>query len=640
MNRAELQQHPAYQALNPEEQRAIDKRLETWHLDAPAVAATTGGVAELDVGDLRFWLATTEKRPWAMITLCEQPAMADAIFEGLLAAAPKLAKQAVRGVVVDFSRTFSRAIVVAEAARVEVGFVRDEQLAALIRQIDQLGRLEAAWTDEVVLGVVRAAKLDALADAIVQHVRETTGVRGFFARLGERIKTNAFDLVHGGLFLATGEADHEGHFKDGVWRNWTHNYEVRPKLYQIPSSEAQLAAMIASAKQLRVVGGGHTFNDSPLSPDTLISLDAYDGVLAIDREAKTARVQAGIRLRDLNKALWEHGLGLPTLGSTDAQSIGGLIATDLHGTGRDHGFLSEQVLGLRVLAHDGSAQTVRAGDPLFHAVFGALGTCGVVAEVELQLVESFNLVKTTMMVDRAQTEALVEEHLADNDHVSFYYIGGGDDAESIRMHCWNHTREPVTDNWQRLKTRAELSDFTISAYFPGVAELIADIDEDAALSNALAPDHRLVMPGSQGFGRSLFYRHDEIEFGLPFEAWRACIGEIMQLLHQKQFFSVVEVRFTPDKSQALLGPGVGRRSVYIELATPLAQDTTEVFALAEAIFRAHGGQPHLGKKTNIGAQQMLEIYGDRFTRFQAIRAQQDPEGKFLNPFTERVFGSV
>ena len=63
MNRAELQQHPAYQALNPEEQRAIDQRLETWHLDAPAVAATTGGVAELDVGDLRFWLTTTEKRP-------------------------------------------------------------------------------------------------------------------------------------------------------------------------------------------------------------------------------------------------------------------------------------------------------------------------------------------------------------------------------------------------------------------------------------------------------------------------------------------------------------------------------------------------------------------------------------------------
>ena len=62
-----------------------------------------------------------------------------------------------------------------------------------------------------------------------------------------------------------------------------------------------------------------------------------------------ARVQAGVRLRDLNKSLWSAGLALPVLGSTDAQSLGGLIASDLHGTGRDHGFLSEQVLALTVL---------------------------------------------------------------------------------------------------------------------------------------------------------------------------------------------------------------------------------------------------------------------------------------------------
>jgi FAD/FMN-containing dehydrogenase len=638
MNKAELALHPAYQALTDEERAAVDERLKGWHLDATAVAATTGSIDDLDASDLRFWLASTANRPWAMITLCAQPVTANAIFDHLLDAAPKVAELDVRALLVGFTRAFSRSVVVAEAARIEVGFVRDEQLAALMRQIDQLAELEATWTDEVVLGILRRVELGALADAILGHVRETTGVRGWFARLGQRIETNVFDLCQGGLALVTGSPDHEGRFVEGVWCNWTANYQVEPKSIAFPHTEQELAETIANAEQLRVVGGGHSFNDSPLSPDTMISLDGYDAVLAIDREAKIARVQAGIRLRDLNKALWEQGLGLPVLGSTDAQSLGGLVASDLHGTGRDHGFLSEQVLSLRVLAHDGSAKLVRAGDPLFHAVFGALGTCGVVAELELQLVDAFNLVKTTLMVDRAATETAIEDHLADNDHLSLYYVGGGDDGESVRMHCWNHTSEPITDNWQKLKARAELSDFAISAYFPGVAQLIADIDEHAPVSDALAPDHRLVMPGSQGFGRKLFYRHDEIEFGVPFDSWRACVGEIMQLLHRREFFSVVEVRFTPDKSQALLGPGVGRRTVYIELATPLSQLTTEVYAAAEDIFRAHGGQPHLGKKTNISAQQMLETYGDRFVRFQAVRAEQDPNGKFLNPFTARVFG--
>jgi FAD/FMN-containing dehydrogenase len=638
MTKVELQQHPAYQALTPEERAAVDERLKGWHLDAPAVAATTGGIDELDASDLRFWLETTAKRPWAMITLCPQPVTANAIFDKLLDAAPKVVDRPVRAVVVDFVRAFSRSLVVADGAREVAGFVREEQLAALVRQMEQLRKLEEAWTESVVLRILQG-ELAALAEAIRDHIRATTGLRGLFSRLSQQIETNVFDLVHGGISLVTGSPEHEGRFVDGKWHNWTDNYSIEPASIAFPHSERELAEAIANAKHLRMVGAGHSFNDSPLSPDTMISLDGYDAVIAIDREAKTARVQAGIRLRDLNKALWEHGLGLAVLGSTDAQSLGGLIATDLHGTGRERGFLSEQVLSLRVLAHDGTAKTVRAGDPLFHAVFGALGTCGVVAEVELQLVDAFNLVKTTLMVDRVGTEKVVEEHLADNDHLSFYYVGGGDDGETIRMHCWNHTSEPVTEEWERLKTRYELEDFAISAFFPGVAQLIADIDEDAPLSNLLAPDHRVVMPGSQGFSRKLFYRHDEIEYGVPFEAWQACIGEIMQMLHRRRFFSVVEVRFTPNKSQGLIGPGVGRRSAWIELATPLSQPTAEVYAAAEDIFRAHGGQPHLGKKTNVTAQQMLEIHGDRFVRFQAVRAEQDPSGKFLNPFTARVFGT-
>jgi hypothetical protein len=71
-----------------------------------------------------------------------------------------------------------------------------------------------------------------------------------------------------------------------------------------------------------------------------------------------------MRLRDFIKKIEEKGWDLPVLGSTGtfilhppynvslfiankiykaAQSIGGLVATDLHSTGRNHGFLSQQV---------------------------------------------------------------------------------------------------------------------------------------------------------------------------------------------------------------------------------------------------------------------------------------------------------
>lgn len=456
-------------------------------------------------------------------------------------------------------------------------------------------------------------------------------------RIRAGVETAALNLVHGGLYVATGAPEHEGRYRDGAWCNWTDSYEVRPARYLRPTTEADLRDAVVSAKKVRVVGGGHTFNDSPLCDDVLISLDDYAAVLRVDREARRVRVQGGLRLRDLNKVLEQHGLGMPVLGSTDAQSIAGLVATDLHGTGRDHGFLSEQVRELRVIAHDGSTRDVRRGDPLFHAVLGGLGACGVVAEVELEVVDAFHLEKSTTMMDRAATEADIDALLAANDHVSFYYMGGADEGESFRVHRWRHTSAPTTPHWEKLKTRAELSDFAISAFLPGIAQRVADLDEDAWLSDALAPDQVLVMPGSQGFGRKLFYRHDEIEHGVPFACWRACVAEVLELLRARRFFSVVEVRFTPDTSQGLLGPGVGRRTAYIELATPMSQDTAEVYAAVEDIFREYGGQPHLGKKTNFTAAQMRETFGERFVAFQRTRAEQDPGGKFLNAFTSRVF---
>ncbi|MCA9540755.1 MAG: FAD-binding protein, partial [Myxococcales bacterium] len=504
---------------------------------------------------------------------------------------------------------------------------------------DTLGALHPDWTPGALRSALDDADLRPLRKALKRHQRETTGLQGFLASLGRRAATGVFNLTHGGLYLATGAADHEGHYRDGVWRNWTGNYEARPASWHQPRTEEELCRLIAEATQLRVVGGGHTFNDSPLTAGTLINLDAYDEVLALDPKAQTLRVQAGMRLRDLGKLLEAHGLGLPVLGSTDAQSLGGLVATDLHGTGRDFGFLSQQIKSLRVIDAAGVARTVGPNDPLFHAVPGALGTCGVVSEIELQLVPAFRLEKRTLMVDRAATEATLDALLEQNEHVSFYYVGGAARTEAIRMHAWNRTDAPVTEHWERKKTLDELKDFAMSAWLPGLAELVVDLDEDNPISNLLAPDDRLVMPGSRAFGRHLFYRHDEIEYGVPYGAHRPCLDAILKLLRDADYFSVVEVRFSPDTSQGLIGPGAGRRTAYVELATPLSQPTDALFAQVEAILLAHGGQPHLGKKTNVTAAQMLQIHGDRFAAFQAVRQAQDPKGKFLNTFTRRVLGT-
>ena len=629
MTRDQLRLHPAYRALTPDEQRAVDARVQNYHLDVVEVGAGAGRWDQLEVEDLRRWLQS--RRPWNALSLLPESARVEQLFRALTQISPHPPEGERRDRQVTALQDLARALAIAEAQLAADDPVRDEELAALDARISVLSA-----DREKVFSTLKGEKLGALVKDIEDWHRGHHGVLGALDEVGKSLGTFAFNLEHGGLFVASGKPEHEGHYKNGVWKNWTANYEVRPQRWVEPRSEAELSDTVQNAKNLRVVGGGHSFNDGPLCDETMVSLDAMNRVLSVDLNARTARIQAGIRLRDLNKLLYSKGLGLPMLGSTDAQSVGGLVATDLHGTGRDHGFLSEQVLSLRVMDAAGQSRTVRRGDDLFHAAFGAIGTCGIVTEVELQLVPAFRLEKITQVVDRKQTEAGISALIDGCDHLSFYYIAGGKKIEAMRQHRWLHTQAPPTENWEKKKVEVELSDFAISAMVPGLAKGLVALDEDSKLSDALAPDHSLIMPGSVGFGRKLFYRHDEIELAIPFEAWKEATADILNILEKRKFFSVVEVRFTPNLTQSWIGPGAGRRSAWIELATPLAQERGEVYFEVEQILKGYDGRPHMGKKTTMTAADMLATHGDRFVKFQKVRSAQDPKGRFLNAFTRRM----
>ncbi|HWN71761.1 MAG TPA: FAD-binding protein, partial [Haliangium sp.] len=268
------------------------------------------------------------------------------------------------------------------------------------------------------------------------------------ARLASRVKrtanTWAINTINSAVYVVSGgrRTLHEGRYRPwrNTWTNWSRTFEAQPQRFEMPTTEADICRIVREASKLRVVGSGHSFNASPLTSGTMLSLDAYDQVLSIDTERRVVRVQAGVRLRDLTERLASAGLAFPVLGSTNAQSIGGLLATDLHGTGRDHGFLSEQILSLRIVDASGVARTYRRGSDVFHAAIGAIGTCGVVIEVEIQCVPAYNLAKSLRMVRRDWVRENIDGILAGHDHVSFYYIAGVD-TESVRMNLWNRTEQ-------------------------------------------------------------------------------------------------------------------------------------------------------------------------------------------------------
>jgi D-arabinono-1,4-lactone oxidase len=116
-------------------------------------------------------------------------------------------------------------------------------------------------------------------------------------------------------------------------------------------------------------------------------------VLAVDKETGTIRVQAGIRLHQLQNALRKQGLSMPNLGSIDEQSIAGAISTATHGSSLQHGILSSNILALRIILSNGKAVLCSKdqNEDLFRAALVSLGALGIICEVTFQAVPWFKI---------------------------------------------------------------------------------------------------------------------------------------------------------------------------------------------------------------------------------------------------------
>jgi FAD/FMN-containing dehydrogenase len=157
----------------------------------------------------------------------------------------------------------------------------------------------------------------------------------------------------------------EGRVRRGVFRNWTGRFRYTPITYAEPSSEDEIVGIVRNRAKVRVFGSGHSFNEGNVSDQVLISLDNYSGLVSKDLANRQITVRGGTRVRDVVKLLAQDGLAFAALPSHDAQSIAGILSTDVHGTGRAWGFVSSSVVRLKLLDGNGDLIICEPADDLF-----------------------------------------------------------------------------------------------------------------------------------------------------------------------------------------------------------------------------------------------------------------------------------
>lgn len=432
-----------------------------------------------------------------------------------------------------------------------------------------------------------------------------------------------------------------------TWQSWAGSASCSPERVVAPRTVAEVAATVTSARELRVVGGGHSFSPVVCTDGVLMTVDALRTVGEPEplprtegRATHTVTVGAGLRLRELNRALAARGLAMSNLGDIDSQSVAGAISTGTHGTGGAAAGLATMVRGVGLVLADGSHVEVSPeSDPaLFEVARLGLGAAGVLTSVTLAVEPAFTLraVEEPWPLARVLAELDGPDGLlATNEHVEMFWFPHTDRALTKR-----NNRVPADDaplhpvrGWvddELLSNQVfELAN-RVGARAPRTVPTLARIS-----ARALGP-RVYTAPSHEVFVSARRVRFHETEWALPRAAMPAVLAELEQWIDRTRtpVSFPVEVRFAAAED-VWLSTAHGRDTAYVAVHQFHRGDHRALFAAAQDIMVAHDGRPHWGKMHDLDAGRLAHLY-PRFDDALRVVARADPAGRFRNAHLRQV----
>lgn len=189
-----------------------------------------------------------------------------------------------------------------------------------------------------------------------------------------------------GALVAVGDPGYDVHRK--VWNGSIDRY---PALIARCAGVADVIASVRFARrtglEVAIRGGGHSFPGlSSCDGGMVIDLSCMKGV-RVDPEARTARVQPGVLLGELDRETQAFGLAVPAGIVTHTGVAGLTLGGGIGWLQRKYGLTIDQLVSVDVITADG--EFVKANEhenpDLFWGVRGGGGNFGIVTEFEFRL---------------------------------------------------------------------------------------------------------------------------------------------------------------------------------------------------------------------------------------------------------------
>lgn len=371
----------------------------------------------------------------------------------------------------------------------------------------------------------------------------------------------------------------------------------------------------------------------------------------MDKASATVKAEAGVTLKRLNEVeLAQNDLALVSLGAVSDITLGGAIATGVHGSGRSYGICSTQVQEMEIVTCDG--QKVRCSrtenEEVFLAACCGLGSIGVVVTVTVLCEPAFKLRENRYACELKQVLENLDVHLQSSDHFRCLWYPHTDTAVCFHL---TRTKEAITKPSLLGTLYSWFVEYAfgyygmefllyLSTWFPSWVPCLNKL----FLNVIFAPRRERVDVSYKVFNYECRFKQHVNEWSIPRENTAVALWKLKEWIDTTPNVCVhipVEIRFVR-ADDIYLSPAFGRDSCYINVIMyrPYGKKVAyeRYWAAYEGIMRSLGGRPHWAKAYDATGREFREMYPS-FSKWCAIRQKLDPTGMFLNPYMERVLSS-
>ena len=423
------------------------------------------------------------------------------------------------------------------------------------------------------------------------------------------------------------------------WGKFTNIEAVQHDFKDIPN----LKKLLSQNKSFIPSGNFRSYGDSAFS-DNIISCRSYNKIITFDKLSGIITAQAGMTLCEILSNVVPHGWFLGVTPGTKYTTLGGAIASDVHGKNHHlNGCFSEYLSEFELMLHDGSVVTIKREDELFKATCGGMGLTGIIINATMKLVKikSSYIDQTTIKTKNLKETFSVFEKYANEPYSVAWFDGfaeGADFGKSI-IQIGNFSAEG------RLEFKEELIrhfPFRILSFFLTKTlmrifnYLYYSLTPSKATKSKIHFDKffyplDLFSNWNKIYGKNGLLQY---QFILPLENSYEGTKEIFSLIQQNKIYPYLAVlKLYGDENENYLSFPIKGYSLALDF--PNNQETLNMLEDLDSLVLQNGGRVYLTKDARIKEKNFKNMY-PKVEKFIQIRKKYSFDKKIQSSQSVRI----